>query len=104
MRTRLRPPPYPPRKGEGQRTSPRRRLGCSRRLRAGPGGRRAADLLHLAQILDGDVAADEVARLAFDQRRLFVHADVAQEARTAGVEDAAGGRVGRARDLTLETD
>src|SRR6202011_3437942 len=69
-----------------------------------PPGRRAADLLHLAQILDGDVAADEVARLALDQGRLFGYADVAQEARTAGVEDAAGGRVGRARDLALETD
>ena len=46
----------------------------------------------------------EVAVLDLGERRLFRHADLSEEARAAGVEDAARGRVGGARDLPFEPD
>ena len=46
-------------------------------------------LLQLAEVLDRVVAAPQVVGLDLAQRRLLVHADVADEPRAAGVEDAA---------------
>ena len=61
-------------------------------------------LLQLAQLLDGVVAAPEVAGLDLLELRLLLVADVADVARAAGVEDAARRRVGVAGDLALEPD
>ena len=71
---------------------------------AGTSSGAPAPALEPAQLLERDVAAHLVAGLDLDERRLDDLAQAPDDARAAGVEDAAGRRVGRARDLALEQD
>src|SRR5215203_2721449 len=79
----------------------RRRRPSGRRLRLS--GPRRLDLKP-AKVIDGDVAAHEVPGLDLGERRLLLDADLAEESWAARVEDAAGGWIGRTRDLALETN
>ena len=63
---------------------------ADRRAHGAAGGRR---VLQGAQLLDRDVAAHQVPRLDLGERRALVDALVAEEARAAGVEDAARRRL-----------
>src|SRR5262249_27613765 len=56
------------------------------------------------ELLEGDVAADEVVALDLGERRLLLDADIAEEARAARVEHTARGRIRGRGDLALELD
>ena len=65
---------------------------------------RRGGLLQLAQGVERMVAAPVVAGLDLAQRRLLVHADVADEPRAARVEHAPGRRGGVGGDLAVQAD
>ncbi len=85
--------------GRGRVSARLRRGGRIGRLGAVP-----VENLQASQLVERDVAADPVPGLLLDELGLGRLADLAELARAASLKRAAGRRMGRAGDLTLQAD